>query len=149
LRIQRKEEQFDKDIFLRKPIRNEDLVEGELVNLPGSYYSDPVFSWYHSIGVTDIEFLKSSKLGEKYKNNIFVGDINNGNLYYFQLNDTRTGLKFNSSELKDIVADNNNELFEITFASGFKRITDIETGRYGYLYILSYLDWKLYRIVPN
>jgi aldose sugar dehydrogenase len=93
--------------------------------------------------------LKSSKLGEKYKNNIFVGDINNGNLYYFQLNDTSTGLKFNSSELKDIVADNNNELLEITFASGFKRITDIETGRYGYLYILSYLDWKMYRIVPN
>ncbi len=126
-----------------------DLINGELVNLPGSYYSDPVFSWYHSIGVTDIEFLKSLKLGEKYKNNLFVGDINNGNLYYFQLNDTREGLKFNSSELKDLVADNNNELSEITFASGFKGITDIETGPDGYLYILSYLDGKLYRIVPS
>jgi aldose sugar dehydrogenase len=128
---------------------NSNSSKGELINLPGSYYSDPIFSWYRSIGVTDIEFLKSSKLGEKYKNNIFVGDINNGNLYYFQLNDTRTGLKFNSSGLKDIVADNNNELSEITFASGFKGITDIETGRDGYLYILSYLDGKLYRIVPN
>ena len=44
------------------------IVIRQLVNLPGSYYSDPVFSWYRSIGVTDIEFLKSSKLGEKYKN---------------------------------------------------------------------------------
>lgn len=47
---------------------NSNSSKGELVNLPGSYYSDPVFSWYRSIGVTDIEFLKSSKLGEKYKN---------------------------------------------------------------------------------
>lgn len=37
---------------------------------------------------------------------------------------------------------------EDNFASGFKGITDIETGRDGYLYILSYLDGKLYRIVP-
>jgi len=131
------------------PLSSNNISKADLVNFPGSHYSDPVFSWYHEIGVTDIEFLKSSKLGDKYKNNIFVGDINNGNLYYFQLNDTRTGLKFNSSGLKDIVADNNNELSEIIFASGFKGITDIETGPDGYLYILSYLDGKLYRIVPS
>ena len=125
------------------------LVRVNWLISPGSYYADPVFSWYHSIGVTDIEFLKSSKLGDKYKNNIFVGDINNGNLYYFQLNDTRTGLKFNSSGLKDIVADNKNELSEITFVSGFKGITDIETGPDGYLYILNYFDGKMYRIVPS
>jgi aldose sugar dehydrogenase len=68
------------------------MTEKDFISVPGSHYSDPVFSWYHSIGVTDIEFLKSSKLGEIYRNNIFVGDINNGNLYHFQLNDTRTGL---------------------------------------------------------
>ena len=128
---------------------NSDMSKGKLVNLPGSYYSDPVFSWYHPVGVTDIEFLKSSKLGDKYKNNIFVGDINNGNLYYLQLNETRTGLKFNSSGLKDMVVDNKNELSGITFASGFRGITDIETGPDGYLYILSYLDGKMYRIVPS
>ncbi len=131
------------------PLSRNNISKAELVNLPGSYYSDPVFSWYHDVGVTDIEFLKSSKLGEKYKNNIFVGDINNGNLYYFQLNDTRTGLKFNSSGLKDMVVDNNDDLSDIIFASGFRGITDIKTGLDGYLYILSYLDGKLYRIVPN
>jgi glucose/arabinose dehydrogenase len=131
------------------PLSRNNTSKAELVNLPGSYYSDPVFSWYHDVGVTDIEFLKSSKLGEKYKNNLFVGDINNGNLYYFQPNDTRTGLKFNSSELKDMVVDNKNELSGITFASGFRGITDIETGPDGYLYILSYFDGKLYRIVPS
>jgi hypothetical protein len=50
-----------------------------------------------------------------------------------------------SSGLKDMVEDNNNEQSQITFASRFKGITDIETG----LDILSYLDGKLYRIVPT
>jgi glucose/arabinose dehydrogenase len=40
--------------------RNNTVSKTELVNLSGSYYSDPVFSWYHDVGVTDIEFLKSS-----------------------------------------------------------------------------------------
>jgi aldose sugar dehydrogenase len=49
-------------------------IEDELVNFPGSKYTDPVFSWVPSTGITDIEFLNPSKLGEKYANNIFVGD---------------------------------------------------------------------------
>ena len=128
------------------------ITRGDLVNFPGSYYSDPVFSWYLAIGITDIEFLKSSKLGDKYKNNLFVGDINNGNLYYFEVNESRTGLKLENDDskgLKDMVADNKNELSEIIFGSGFKGITDIQTGHDGYLYILSYLDGKLYRIVAS
>ena len=31
-----------------------DVIKGGLVNFRGSYYSDPVFSWYHSIGITQI-----------------------------------------------------------------------------------------------
>jgi len=104
-----------------------------------------------------IEFFNSSKLGPENRNNIFVGDINNGNLHYFQINDNRTGLmleyncdnKFNSSGSKDMVADNKNELSEIIFGFGFRGITDIQTGPDGYLYILTYLDGRLYRIVPN
>jgi len=69
--------------------------------------------------------------------------------YYFEVNDNRTGLKFNSIGLKDNVADNDNELSELIFASGFRGITDIKTGPDGYLCILSYLDGQLYRIVPK
>jgi aldose sugar dehydrogenase len=130
---------------------NDTLNNANLVNFPGSHYSDPVLSWYHSIGVTDIEFFKSSKLGEKYKSNLFVGDINNGNLYYFEVNHNGTGLEFPDSLglKKDNVVDNNKEVSELIFASGFRGITDIKTGPDGYLYILSYLDGKLYRIVPR
>jgi glucose/arabinose dehydrogenase len=135
---------------------NNNKTDNDLVNFPGSIYADPVFSWKDQIGVTDIEFLNSSKLGDKYADNIFVGDINNGNLYYFEVNDRRTGLKFDDDNnnnnrhhigLTDFVADNKDELSTIVFGTGFGRITDIETGPDGFLYILSYQDGKIYRIV--
>jgi glucose/arabinose dehydrogenase len=80
------------------PISRTNMTERDLVNLRGSHYADPVFSWFRCIGVTAIEFLKSPKLGSKYANNIFVGDINNGNLYYFELNKNRTGINSNISK---------------------------------------------------
>jgi len=61
------------------------LTEHELVQFDGSKYSDPEFSWYLPIGVTDIEFFNSIKLGDKYEDNIFVGDIHNGRTYFFEL----------------------------------------------------------------
>ena len=51
------------------------VSESNLVNLPGSQYSDPVFSWAESRGVTDIEFFNSTAFGPSYENGIFVGDI--------------------------------------------------------------------------
>ena len=128
-------------------------LQEELVNFPGSRYTDPAFSWKQEIGVTDIEFFNSSKLGTKFKNNIFVGDINYGNLYYFEINSSRTGINLNaafkSHGLSDLVADANNETSPIIFGTNFGRITDIETGPDGFLYILSYEDGKLYRILPT
>ena len=140
------------------PISRSNITERDLVNLPGSHYADPVFSWLNTIGVTDLEFLKSSKLGNRYTNNIFVGDINTGNLYYFELNKDRTGLKFgfnsdfDNSEaalLSDFVADDKAEVSTITFGTGFGGITDIKTGPDGFLYILSYFNGSIYRIVPT
>jgi glucose/arabinose dehydrogenase len=130
-------------------------VQVSLVNFTGSHYADPVFSWKVPIGVTDIEFLNSTNLGSKYRNNIFVGDINNGNLYYFEVNGNRSGLTFDptlyssADKLTDFVADNTNESSAVTFGTNFGRITDIETGPDGFLYILSYGEGKIYRLVPS
>ena len=66
------------------------ITENDLVNFPGSHYADPVFHWLKPVAVTAIEFLKSSKLGTDYLNNMFVGDYKNGNLYFFRLNKDRT-----------------------------------------------------------
>ena len=137
------------------PISRSQVSEKDMINIPGSKYADPVFSWFPPIGVTAIEFLKSSKLGKEYTNGIFVGDINNGNLYHFELNKTRNGLKFGNSLasesglLSDSVADDKSEISAVTFGTGFGGITDIDTGPDGLLYILSYGNGSIYRIVPR
>jgi aldose sugar dehydrogenase len=138
------------------PISRSDMeqseLEEELMVLEGSRYSDPVFSWEQPVGVTDLEFLNSTVLGPEYAYNLFVGDINNGNLYYFELNDNRTGIKFDANDLEedltDQVANDEEEISQIVFGSGFGGgITDIETGPDGFLYILTF-NGSIYRILP-
>lgn len=131
-------------------IEQEDL-EDELMIFDGSKYADPIFSWKDPVGLTDLEFLNSTSLGLEYAYNLFVGDINNGNLYYFELNDSRTGIKLDDNDLEDLtdqVADDEQQLAEIVFGSGFEEgITDIETGPDGFLYILTF-NGSIYRILP-
>ena len=135
------------------PISLSGDTEEDLVNFPGSHYADPLFSWAEPPAVTDIEFLDSSNLGDKYANNIFVGDINNGNLYFFGVNENRNAIQLDAAQqesgLSDLVVDNEEELSAITFGSGFGGITDIETGPDGFLYVLSYDDGIIYRISPT
>jgi glucose/arabinose dehydrogenase len=133
------------------PISRSGESVDDLVSFQGSQYIDPVFSWQITPAVTDIEFLHSPKLGDKYANNIFVGDYNNGNIYYFEVNEDRTGIKFDASQtdLIDLVADNEEELSTIIFGSGFGSITDIATGPDGFFYILSFDDGIIYRIAPS
>jgi glucose/arabinose dehydrogenase len=50
--------------------------------------------------------------------------------------------------LTDQVADDEQQLSEIVFGSGFEEgITDIETGPDGFLYILTF-NGSIYRILP-
>ena len=136
------------------PISRTDVAAGDFVSFNGSSYRDPAFSWRTPIGVTDIEFFNSSNLGKKYENNIFVGDINNGNLYFFTVNQERNGFELDSSWLSDKVADpvggdTFGEASSIIVGERFERITDIETGPDGNLYVLSYLDGKIHRIITS
>ena len=133
------------------PISGSYVSKRPLFNLTGSKYIDPAFSWKKTVGVTGIDFMKSSKLGGKYLNNIFVGDYNNGNLYYFKVNETRTGIKFdrNQTGLSDLVADNPKELSEITFGTGFGGITDVKSGPDGLLYVLDFKNDSVFRIRPS
>lgn len=137
------------------PIERSNVTsENNLVNFLGSsLYADPVFSWGRAVGVTDIEFYNSDRLGEDYTNNIFVADANNGHLYFFEVNEDRSGLKFGDSRLSDdLVASNDRERAEVTFSTRFpSSITDIETGPDGFLYVLTFHPTKgsLSRIVPQ
>jgi glucose/arabinose dehydrogenase len=107
-------------------------------------YSPPEFTWNQTVGVTAIKFLNSDKLGKDYQNDIFVGDIHNGNLYHFDLSKDRKQLLLDGP-LNDRIANNRDELQQAIMAHGFNGITDIEVGPDGYLYILSFAG-NIFRI---
>ena len=121
-------------------------VAGTLEDFEGKgKYSDPEYELSETVGPTALKFLNSDKLGKQYENDMFVGDFNNGNIYHFKLNKERTELIFDS-ELEGRL----NE--KLIFARGFLDkggVTDIEVGPDGYLYIVSYGQDKIFRIVPK
>lgn len=128
------------------PMAASNKTEADLVNFEGSHYSDPVLSWLRPVGLTDLEFFNSPILGDSYANNIFVGDYNHGNLYYFELNSNRTNFVLPS--IPDMIIDTEDEKSSIIFGKGFGSITDIVTGPDdGYMYILTYKG-VIYRILP-
>jgi aldose sugar dehydrogenase len=118
-----------------------------LVNFEGKgKYSEPEFVWTHTVGPTALKFFNSDKFGKEYENDMFVAGFNKGNIYHFDLNENRTELIL-PGPLKDKVADKPAELKDIIFAKGFGRITDLQVGPDGYLYVLS--SGKIFRIIPR
>ena len=99
--------------------------------------ASPEFTWHESLGPSAIKFLNSNRLGIQYENDIFVGDIDKGNLYHFDLNEDRTELVLEGS-LADKVANADDENQGIIFGYGFGAITDIEVGPDGYLSIVGF-----------
>ena len=86
------------------------------------------------MGPTAISFLNSSRLGNQYQNDLFVGDLNIGSLYDFDLNTNRTDLSLNGS-LTDREVNSEQEIKSKILLSGLGKITDIKTGDEGYLYL--------------
>lgn len=126
-------------------------TESKLSLLPGFgdfVYSDPEFSWEEQVAPTALSFI-DSKGFEKYKNSLFVGDCNFGNLYKFELNSDRTGFVFNDPALADKVINAGEGMEEIVFGTGFGCITDLEVGPDGFLYVVSLTYDAIYRITPK
>ncbi len=121
------------------------LTDLEFFNGKGKYY-DPLFEWSEPIGVTDLVFVTSDKLGKEFEGNLFVADHNSGYLYRFILNQTRTGLLLNGS-LSDGDANNNLERLDAVFAKVDGGITDLDIGPDGLLYIVSQ-NGKILRLEP-
>jgi aldose sugar dehydrogenase len=116
-------------------------------------YRAPEFTWLQTIAPTAIKFLNSDRLGEKYENTVFMGDVDYGRLYNFKLNEDRTGLVLPSDgPLTDKIANTPDEMTQqpgLILGQGFGVITDIQVGPDdGYLYILT-LKGGLYRVVPT
>jgi aldose sugar dehydrogenase len=123
------------------------LTDLEFFNGTGKYY-DPIFTWQEALGVTDLVFIPSDKLGKEYEGNLFVTDNNNGYLYRFLLNQSRTGLLLNGS-LSDGLANTNLENLHAVFAKiNGGTVTNLEIGPDGLLYIVSLGAGKIMRLVP-
>jgi aldose sugar dehydrogenase len=139
-------------IWPRKGGPSEDIIlnPDDLLEFGGKVkYSAPEFIWGENIvGPTALKFLNSDKLGKQYQNDIFVGDVHNGRLYHFELNESRTGLVL-EEPLDDKVADDDSETEDIVFGEGFGSISDVEVGPDGYLYVVSIGLGGIYRIVPG
>jgi glucose/arabinose dehydrogenase len=111
-----------------------------LVDFDGKgMYSLPELTWIPPVAPTALKFLNSDKLGSQYKNDLFVADANTGSVYRFDLNENRTELKLQGL-LEDKIANSLDETKDVIFANGFGRITDLEIGPDGLLYVLSSED---------
>jgi hypothetical protein len=58
-------------------------------------------------------------MGNLYKNDMFVADAINGNIYHFKLTPQRTGLIPLKGPLADGVANSSDSLDQILFGQGF------------------------------
>lgn len=123
-----------------------------LVNFKGKgIYHDPKLVWEQKVVPTGIKFLTSDKLGLQYRNDIFVGSfLDDGKLYHFELDQNRDHLLL-PKELSSKVLHtwNDTALKEIVFGTGFGGISSLTVGPDGYLYVVSVVNGKIYRIVPS
>lgn len=122
----------------------------DLIMLPGAHYSDPEFSTFNPIGITDLEFLANFNYDWRYENAVIFGGANGtnaGRLHILRLNQSRNAFDL-SGALADGIADDTTELGTITFGSGFGTVTDIQVGPDNAIYVLS-IGGTLYRIANN
>jgi aldose sugar dehydrogenase len=130
---------------------DDDFDLSNMVDFGGKgVYRDPELVWLNTAGPTGIKFLSSDKYGPQYKNDLFAGDVHNGRLYHFKLNEDRTHLVLEGPLAGKIIKTPNSDgLDQIVFGEGFGGITDLEMGSDGYLYVVSIGQGKIFKIVPS
>ena len=115
-------------------------------------YSNPEFVWDKPVAPTALAFLDSDKLGQQYKNDIFVGSAKKGTLFHFDLKPDRESLDL-IGDLADLVYSKKDDSSKIVFGENFGVVTDIKVGPDGYLYVVSGSGetgkGAIYKIVPN
>ena len=114
------------------------------------HYEEPKLVWTKSTGLTAIIFLDSDRLGDQYRNDIFVGSVHNGHIYHFELNSQRNDIAVPQALTKRLIQNPINVGAEnVIFASGLGGVTDLTVGPDSYLYIVSISQGKIFRISPN
>jgi glucose/arabinose dehydrogenase/plastocyanin len=113
-------------------------------------YRDPEFVWTQKIVPVGLKFLTSNKLGEEYENDLFVGSFLNGKIYHFDLTEDRNHLVVpDSFTYKQMATWNSTGSEDITFGEGFGGISSLNVGPDGYLYVISFTNGVIYKIMPS
>jgi glucose/arabinose dehydrogenase len=113
-------------------------------------YSAPELVWANPVAPSAIKFIDSKKYGSEYENDLLVGDANYGNIYDFNFDEQRMDLIL-PGKLSDKIANDIGELHDVIFAKGFGKVTDMEVGPDGILYVLSTQKHlaSIYRLIPG
>lgn len=80
----------------------------DLIQTPGnpdSFYVEPKYSWYQTIGVTGVRFLYGSVLGPAFDDWVLTANYNTPFLFRFILNEARTDIVVQNPGLRDLVDD--------------------------------------------
>ncbi len=93
------------------------LQTGSTANLapmPGgaSFYRDPAFAWYRTVGPTDVQVLWGSRLGPAWDDGLMAGNFNSGLLWLHRLNEARDAFVYTHPGLADRVDDRPSGLAE-------------------------------------
>ena len=96
--------------------------------------------WKQRVAPTALKFLNSEQLGKRYQNDLFVASFNLGEIYDFDLNENRTELELTNTTANNTLA-KKLDVRNVFFAHGLGKITDMDVGQDGNLYVLSkYLE---------
>ena len=80
---------------------------------------------------------------------MFVGSVNNGHIYHFELNSQRNDIAVPQALAKRLIQNPINVGAQnVIFASGLGGVTDLTVGPDSYLYIVSISQGKIFRILP-
>jgi glucose/arabinose dehydrogenase len=126
------------------PVARDSQGTSTLVQLPGSAYSDPEFSWLTPVAPTGLVFLANSQFDARYRDALLVGDAKNG-LWLFRLDTGRTGFVLTGG-LGDLVADDATEQNQVLFGQNFGTVTDMQVGPDGAVYVISHSLGTVYRL---
>ena len=130
-------------------------ARSRMVNLPGSHYGEPQFSWKYALPTAAVGFLENRSLGRKYHGDLFVGAatpaLSGGHIFRFDLTKNRQRLDWSDPVLADMVADNaaKHSIVEsesLLFGTGFGVSTDIQTGSDGGLFVVSVSSGNVYEV---
>lgn len=129
-------------------------AQAAMVELAGSQFVPPVFSWKYPVAVTSIGFVTDDAFGESSANTAWLGTVLTDGLYRYPLGADGAGFDFGDDQgLADKVDDNTakgdlGESADYLVGTGFGIVTHIARGPDDRLYVVSLSAGAVYRIGP-